>query len=149
MRKAFWGVLMAGVMGTATAGELDSMDSARYADSNDYSAKVFYKLDFGGPAASAQSVGLRFDNERAAAFGAPAVFQAKFDGQSPAALMVNGVDLRGAALSAGQTSGGGFFSALSVGQWIGIAFTGLVFTTIAVEAGDDDDPAPVTGTGGA
>lgn len=144
MKKVLWGVLFASFVGSATAAEFDALDSSRYADSNDYSARLFYRLDFGGTLAQAQSVGLRFDNERAAARGAPAMFQARFDGQGPA-MLVNGLDLRGPALAAGQSSGGGFFDSLTMAQWIGLGFTGLVFGTIVFEATDDDD---VAGSGG-
>jgi len=144
MRKVLWGVLFASFMGTATAAELDSWDAARYADSNDYSARLFYKLDFGGTLAQSQTVGLRFDNERAAARGAPAMFQARLDGQG-STVMLNGLDLRGPALAAGQSSGGGFFSTLTAAQWIGIGFTGLVFGTIVFEATDDEDTADGSG----
>lgn len=145
MKKALLGVLFASFVGTATAAELDAWDASRYADSNDYSARLFYRLDFGGTLAQAQSVGLRFDNERAASRGAPAMFQARLDGQG-STVMLNGLDLRGPALSAGQDGGGGFFSSLTTAQWVGLAFTGLVFGTIVFEAADDDDPT--TGTGG-
>ena len=143
MKKVLAGLLCASFVGTAAAGDFDAMD-ARYADSNDYSAKVFYRMDFGGVnAASAQSVGLRFDNVLAESRGAPALFQAKFDGMGPT-LALQGVDLRGVNAAAGQ-DGGGFFSGLTTAQWIGLGFTGLVFGTIVVEAADSDD---TSGTGG-
>lgn len=146
MKKVLWGFLFASFVGTASAAEFDAMD-ARYADSNDYSARLFYRLDFGGALDGAQSMGLRFDNERAAARGAPALFQARFDAQG-SALTLHGLDLRGPGLAAGQSTGGGYFSNLSTAQWLGIAFTGLVFGTIAYEAADDDDEPSAAGTGG-
>ena len=144
MRISALGAILAVFAGAASAGDLAE---PRTYDSNDYSAQVYYRVAFGGEQRQAQSLGLRFDNEAAAAHGAPSLLQASFGEQGFDRLAVNGVDLRGAMLSAGQASGGGFFSSLSVAQWVALGFTAIVFGTVAVDATDDDEPA-VSGTGG-
>jgi len=142
--RSLVGIVLAGFVGSAAAGD-DTFADARYADGNDYSARLFYSLDFGSQG-RVQSMGLRFDNERAAERGAPALFQARFDGGSLPVLSLQGVDVAGPAMAAGQSEGGGMFSGLTTAQWIGIAFTGLVFGTIVVEAADSSDTT-VSGTG--
>jgi len=133
--RSLVGIVLAGFVGAAAAD-----------DGNDYSARVFYSLDFGSQG-QVQSMGLRFDNELAAERGAPALFQARFDGGSSLpVLSLQGVDVAGPAMAAGQSEGGGMFSGLTTAQWIGIAFTGLVFGTIVVEAADSSDTT-VSGTG--
>lgn len=144
MRSLVVGAVLAGFVGSAAAG--DNLADARYADGNDYSAKLFYAVDFGGKG-NAQSLGLRFDNELAASRGAPALFQASFDNNaSLPTLSLQGVPVAGPALAAGQTSGG-FFANLSAGQIAGLVFTGLVFAGIVVEAADSDDEVTTSGTG--
>lgn len=147
MRKMALAVLLAGFFGTAAAGELDSAADMRYVDSGDYSAKLLYRMEFGGERQVAQSLGLRFDNEAAAARGMPSLFQARFGEQGLDKLALNGVDLRGAMLSSNQASGGGFFSSLSVAQWVALGFTAVVFGTVAYDASDSDEPTTVSGTG--
>ena len=144
MRKAVLGMVFAGFVGSAAAGELDRADS-RYYDSSDYSAKVYYRLDFGGPKAHAQTLGLRFDNQLAESRGAPAVFLTSFDSSGAASVKLHGVDLRGAALAAGQSSGG-FFASLTPAQWIGIGFTAIVFGTVVSEAAKSNNTS--SGSGG-
>lgn len=144
MRSLVVGAVLAGFVGSAAAG--DNLADARYADGNDYSAKLFYAVDFGGKG-NAQSLGLRFDNELAASRGAPALFQASFDNNaSLPTLSLQGVPVAGPALSAGQSASGGFFANLSAAQIAGLVFTGLVFAGIVVEAADSDDTT-TSGTG--
>jgi hypothetical protein len=142
MKKTALGLVLATFAGAAAAGDLAE---PRNYESNDYSAQVFYRVDFGGERGYGQSLGLRFDNERAHAAGAPAMFQARFGEQGLDKLAVNGVDLRGAMLASNQ-SGGGMFANLSVGQWIAIGYTALLFGVVATDALDED--AASTGTGG-
>jgi hypothetical protein len=143
MRSLVVGAVLAGFVGSAAAG--DNLADARYADGNDYSAKLFYAVDFGGKG-NAQSLGLRFDNELAASRGAPALFQASFDNNAALpTLSLQGVTVAGPAMAAGQASGG-FFASLSAAQVAGLVFTGLVFAGIVVEAADSDDPV-TSGTG--
>ena len=147
MRSLVVGAVLAGFVGSAAAGG-DTLADARYADGNDYSAKLFYAVDFGGKA-SAQSLGLRFDNELAASRGAPALFQASFDNRATLpTLSLQGVPVAGPALAAGQSSSGGFFANLSAAQIAGLVFTGIVFAGIVVEAADSEETTtgPVSGT---
>jgi hypothetical protein len=144
MRKTALGLVLAAVAGSAAAGDL--ADRRDY-DANDYSAQVYYRVDFGGVRGQAPSVGLRFDNERAAAAGAPSLLQASFGAQGVQRVALSGVDLRGAMLSANEGAGGGFFSSLSASQWIALGFTVLVFGTVAVDATESTEP-DVAGTGG-
>lgn len=147
MRKIIWGLVLTSFVGAAGASD-NAISDARYADGNDYSARLFYNLSFGGQQAGAQAMGLRFDNEFAAARGAPALFQASFDGgQSLPRVSLQGVEVAGPALAANQDKGGGMFSGLNAAQWIGIAFTGIVFGSIMVEASDSDDTPAPSGTG--
>ena len=138
MRSLVLGLALSGFVGAAAAGDVYS--DARYADGNDYSAKLFYAVDFGGTQAGAQSMGLRFDNERAASRGAPALFKASFDGLGTPSVKLQGVDVMG-PMALGATGG---FTAAQIG---GLVFTGLVFGAIVIEAADDNDPE-VVGTGG-
>ena len=137
-------VLLATFSGAVSAGDLAE---PRTYDANDYSAQVYYRLDFGGTSRHYQSVGLRLDNQRVAAAGAPSLLAARFGGQGLDQLALNGVDLRGAMLSSNQSSGGGFFSSLSVGQWIALGFTALVFGSVAADAIDSQGDPDVGGTG--
>ena len=142
MKKTALGLVLAMFAGAAAAGDLSEQ---RY-DSNDYSAKVYYRVDFGGASGPAtQSVGLRFDNERAHAAGAPAMLQARFGAQGLNTLALNGVDLRGAYLAANQAEGGGFFANLTVAQWVALGFTAVVLGVAVSEAVSDDEPS-TTGT---
>lgn len=144
MKKTALGLVLATFAGAAAAGDLAE---PRYYESNDYSAQVFYRVDFGGERGYDQSLGLRLDNERAHAAGAPAMFQARFGAMGLDKLAVNGVDLRGAMVSSGQ-SGGGMFANLSIGQWIAIGYTALLFGVVATDALDEDEESSGTGTGG-
>jgi hypothetical protein len=140
MRSLVLGLVLSGFVGTAAAG--DTYADARYADGNDYSAKLFYAVDFGGTQPGSQSMGLRFDNERAASRGAPALFKASFDGQGTPTVRLQGVDVMG-TMKLGAMEG---FSAAQIG---GLVFTGIIFAAIVVEAADsDDEVTTVSGTGG-
>lgn len=145
MRILALGLVLAASAGAAAAGDLAE---ARDYGSSDYSAQVYYRLEFGGHQAQAQSLGLRFDNERASAAGAPAMLQARLGEQGLAQFSVNGLDLRGAMLSSNQDSGRGFWSSLSVPQWIGIGFSLLVFGQVVSDAAKTDEEPVVSGTGG-
>ena len=134
-------ILLATFAGTASAGDLAE---PRYYESNDYSAQVYYRLDFGGTAARAQSLGLRFDRVNAQAAGAPALFQASLGSQGLERVALNGFDLRGAMLASGQSEGG-FFASLTTGQWIALGFTAVVFGTVAMDATDSDESSGGSG----
>jgi hypothetical protein len=145
MKNLALGLVLAASAGTAMA--VDPADLRTY-ESNDYAARVYYRMDFSGDGRQMQSLGLRFDSERAMAHGAPSMFLASFGEAGLQQLAVSGVDFRGAMLSANQGGGGGsFFGSLSAGQWLALGFTGLVFTTVAIDASDDEDPE-TAGTGG-
>ena len=141
MNRTALGLLLATLAGTAAAGDLSE---PRYYDSNDYSAQLFYRVDFGADRASAQTVGLRFDNVRLHAAGAQPLLQARFGAQGVDQLAVNGVDLRGALISSGQEEGGGFLGSLTVTEIIAVALASLVIITSIAEEGDEDE---LTGTG--
>jgi hypothetical protein len=143
MKNWALGLVLAASAGTAMAA--DPADLRTY-ESNDYAARVYYRMDFSGDGRQMQSLGLRFDNERAMASGAPSLFLASFGEAGLQKLAVSGVDFRGAMLSANQSAGGSFWSSLTPAQWLGLGFTALVFTTVAVDASDSGDPE-VTGTG--
>lgn len=149
MRTLGLGLLLAGFAGMAVAGD-GALDEARYADGSDYTAKLFYQLDFGGPAERAQSLGLRFDNDRAEARGAPALFKASFSGgDTLPTLAVQGVDIAGPAFAARQNEDDdGRLGGLTTGQWIGVAFTAAVFGTIIFESADGGGEPSPDGTGG-
>lgn len=138
-------VLLVTFCGAASAGDLAE---PRTYEANDYSAQVYYRLDFGGSSRQSQSLGLRFDNERVAAAGAPALLAANFGEQGLARLAVNGVDLRGAMLSSNQSADDGFFSNLTWAQWIALGFTAIVFGTVVSDAADSDPDVDGTGSGG-
>jgi hypothetical protein len=145
MRILALGLVLAASAGAAAAGDLSE---ARDYGATDYSAQVYYRLDFGGHQAQAQSLGLRFDNQRAAAAGAPAMLQARLGEQGLAQFSVNGLDLRGAMLSSNESSGGGFWSSLTVGQWIALGFSALVFGQVVSDAVKTDEEPVISGTGG-
>ena len=146
MRKIILGLALASYVGAAAAGELDRADAA--SSDNDYSATAYYRLDFGGPAASSQSVGLRFDDRLAAARRAPAAFQLSLDTSGVTSVQLRGVTLGGAALAANEgEQKKAWWQRLSVGEWIAIGFTGVVFIA-AVGQGGGNDNAGATGTGG-
>lgn len=145
MRILALGLVLAAAAGAAAAGDLAD---AREYGATDYSAQVYYRLDFGGPQPQAQSLGLRFDNQRAAAAGAPAMLQARLGEQGLAQFSVNGLDLRGAMLSSNESSGDGFWSSLSVPQWIALGFSVLVVGQVVSDAAQADDEPVISGTGG-
>src|SRR5688500_18791473 len=94
------GMVLAGFVGTAAAGG-DAWSDARYADGNDYSAKLFYSMNFGGQVDRSQAMGLRFDNVLSAERGAPALFQASFDGQQALpTVKLQGVEVAGPVFAA-------------------------------------------------
>jgi len=142
-KTAALGLAFAAFAGAAAAGDL--AESRDYAPDS-YSAQVYYRVDFGGTFARAQSLGLRFDNERAAAAGAPSLLQARFGAQGIDRLTLSGVDLRGAMIASRQSEGG-MFGELTLTQWIALGFTAIVVGTVTVDAFDESDEAP-SGTGG-
>jgi hypothetical protein len=153
MRKPVLAAFLAGLMNSAAAGGPAWAD-VPHADGNDYSARALYRLDFGGGGERVHSLGLRFDNELAAAYGAPALFQAGFDSRSSVpSLRLQGLELAGPALAAAQDPGtGGFWSGFFANmQWynyLTMLFTLTVFGTVVNEATQSSDqPAPVQGTG--
>ena len=75
MKRIALGLALATFAGAAAAGDLSE---PRYYESNDYSAQVFYRVDFGGVRGHAQSVGLRLDSVRAEAAGAPSLLHVSF-----------------------------------------------------------------------
>jgi hypothetical protein len=139
--KTTLAAMLALFSGAAAAGDLAE---PRYYESNDYSGQVYYRMDFGGSAGQQQSLGLRFDRVSAQAAGAPALFQASLGGHGIDRLAINGLDLRGPMLAAGQTEGG-FFSSLSLAQWAALGFTAVVFGSVALDATDSDDSSGGTG----
>lgn len=143
MKKMTLGLALAIFAGAAAAGDLAER---REYDAGSFAAQVYYRLDFGGTLARAQSLGLRFDNERASAAGAPSLLQARFGAQGLDQLKLSGVDLRGLNAAAGQSEGG-FFASLTTTQWIALGFTVVVFGTVAADAADDGEDEP-SGSGG-
>src|SRR5688500_18270523 len=102
MRFGLAAIVLAGVTGAAQAGDLERADARNY-DSSSFAGLAYYRLEFGGPQAALpgaaspslrQAVGLRVDNERAASWGAPAVFRLQLGAGGLDALAVNGLDLR-------------------------------------------------------
>lgn len=147
MQKLILGAALASVIGSAAAGPVDRTDS--FYAGNDYSAKVYYRLDFGGASSGGQTLGLRFDNELANSRGAPAVFQLAFDGSGTPSARLYGLELRGPALSAGESGVGGFFSSLTGAQWVGLGFTALVFGVVVDTATKNNDTTTTaSGSGG-
>lgn len=141
MKRLATGLLMATFSVAAAAGDLSE---PRYYESDDYSAQVYYRVDFGGAAAQAQSLGLRFDRVNAQAAGAPALFQASLGSQGFDRVAINGVDLRGPMLAAGQSEGG-FFGSLSLAQWAALGFTAVVFGSVAMDATESDNATQGSG----
>ena len=142
MTKTVLGLALAMFAGAAAAGDLSE---PRYYESNDYSAQVYYRVDFGGVRSHAHSVGLRFDSVRAEAAGAPSLLQVRFGQAGLDKLAVNGVDLRGALISSGQSEGG-FFASLNAAQWVALSYaTGLI---LLGSSGALDDDSTASGTGG-
>jgi len=138
MKNWALGLVLAASAGTAMASDHDDL---RTYESNDYAARVYYRMDFAGNGRPAQSFGLRLDNERAMAAGAPSMIQASFGELGLQKLAVSGVDFRSADLANGID-----FSSFTPMQWLALIFTGVVFTTVAVDATDGEDPE-ASGTG--
>lgn len=140
MRAQICALLAVACCGSANAGEFHEVE--RY-EAGDFATRAYWRMDFGGSAASAQGVGLRFDSERGYAIGAPATVHLQFGDGSVQALSVNGVDLR-QNLAAAQNEGGffSFFTSMTTPQLVavGVAFTAT--TAIAVSAARDDDDEP-------
>ena len=143
MKTTALGLALAMFAGAAAAGDLAER---REYESGSFAAQVYYRLDFGGALARAQSLGLRLDNERASAAGAPSLLQARFGAQGLDQLKLSGFDLRGLNAAANQ-SDQGFFASLTTTQWIALGFTVVVFGTVAADAADDGDEQP-SGSGG-
>jgi hypothetical protein len=149
MRKLMIGLVCAGFVGSAAAGDY-GLAEARFADGNDYTARVYYKLDLGAEPGRAHTVGLRFDHDLAAAHGAPALFQASYNGASqPVRLTLQGADLTGPMMASGQFEVRDFITFLI--QNPGVLFSGIVatavITTVVVES-TEDDVTTTSGTGG-
>ena len=68
---------------------------------------------------------------------------ASFGSTGVHALKLQGVDLMASPDVALKADGGG----LTMGQWIGIGFTGVVLAVIAVEAADEEEDLMGTGSG--
>ena len=145
MRIPVLGLVLAAFSGAAAAGDL--IESRDDYSSDDDAAQAYYRLDFGGTRHQVQSVGLRFDNRAAQAHGAPAVFQMNFGAQGLDRLAVNGVDLHGIALAAGQNAPG-FWASLSWTQIIALSATVLIAADVAADASDGNNDTSPSGTGG-
>ena len=144
MKRIAVGLALATFAGAVAAGDLSE---PRYSESDDYSARVYYRVDFGGTRGSAQSVGLRFDSVRAEAAGAPSLLRLAFGETGLNQFAVNGVDLRGALLSSGQSEGGGFFGSLTAAQWAALGFSLFVFANVAADLSEDTTDIYVSGSG--
>lgn len=146
MKKMALGMALAVFAGTAAAGDL--ADRREY-ESGSYAAHVYYRVDFGGDRGQAQSLGLRFDNERMSAAGAPSLLKASFGAQGMEQLKVSGFDLRGAMLAANQNEGGFFdkLGAMSTTQLVAMGVTTVLFIIVAADV-NDDEPDNAPGTGG-
>ena len=145
MKKMAWGLALAS-LGFASVAAAGDLAERRDYEPGSYSAQLYYRLDFGGHRGQAQSLGLRFDNERAAAAGAPSLMQARFGAHGIDRLTLSGMDLRGPNIAANQ-AGGGFFSSLTVTQWVALIFTTVVLGTVAIDATEESDEEP-SGSGG-
>ena len=143
MKRTALGLLLATFAGATAAGDLSE---PRYYDSNDFSAQLFYRVNFGADRAKAQTVGLRFDSVKLHAAGAPPLLQARFGAQGLDQLAVNGVDWRGALISSGQETGGGFLGGLTVAQIMSLGIASLVLIGAVADEGDEEED-PVGGTG--
>ena len=95
-----------------------------------------------GVAAAADPVELR--DHQSDEYTPRLTLQTQFGEQGFGALTLNGVDLRGTNLATNAAEGGGFFSSLSLSQWIALGFTVGVFGIVAYDATDENNP---TGTG--
>lgn len=142
MKNLCLGIIGLCFAGTAAAGDLDYADNY----SNDYAAKLFYRVDFGGAVAGGQSVGLRFDTQRAEALGAPAFLQARFNSQGTT-LSLSGLDLSAMAM-ANRATGDPIYGGLTLPQWVGIGSVIIVGGAMAITISNDSPPqAPVAGSG--
>jgi hypothetical protein len=150
MRHWTLSLLLAGTMGTAAAGPLDDRTDAGAYDASDFSAQVFYRVEFGGVADRAQRLGFRVDNERAAAYGAPSLFMTQLSGQGLEKLQLHGLELRNTLLARQNAEVGeeGFFASLTPVQWAGLFFSGGVLALLVASAADDNSDVAVGGSGG-
>lgn len=146
MKKTVLGLALSTFAGAAAAGDLAE---PRYHESNDFSAQVVYRVDFGANSDNAQSLGLRFDSVRAQAAGAPSLMHARFGAQGLDQLSLNGLDLRGMMLASNQSEGGigGFISSMTPVQWVGLGLTVVLAGAVLADV-NGGDAEPVTGTGG-
>jgi hypothetical protein len=146
MNKTALGLVLAAFAGTAAAGDL--ADRREY-EAGSYAAHVYYRVDFGGDRGQAQSLGLRFDNERMSAAGAPSLLKASFGAQGMEQLKVSGFDLRGAMLAANQNEGGFLdkIGAMSTAQLVAMGVTTVLFVIVAADVTQDEDTG-LPGTGG-
>jgi hypothetical protein len=145
MKKIASGLAAALFAGTAVAGDL--ADRREY-ESGSYAAQVYYRVDFGADRGQAQSLGLRFDNERASAAGAPSLFKARFGAEGLDQLKLAGLDLHRAMLAAKQNEGGFMDTvrAMPTSQLIAMGVTLGLFVIVAADISDDEaDNAPGTG----
>ena len=145
MKKMALGIALAAFAGSAAAGDL--ADRREY-EAGSYAAHVYYRVDFGGDRGQAQSLGLRFDNERASAAGAPSLLKASFGAQGLEQFKVSGIDLRGAMLAANASEGGFMetISAMSTPQLVAMGATLVLFTVVAIDVGEGDaESGPGTG----
>ena len=142
--KAAMGLVLATFAGAAAAGDQYPQG---YQDADGYSAQVSYRLEFGGQADATQHVELRLDRTRAQAWGAPSLLKLTLGAQGVERAAVAGLDLRRAAISAGQQEGTGFFGSLSPAQWVALGFTVIVFGTVAADAADTIEDPSGTGSG--
>jgi hypothetical protein len=144
MKKTAWALALAG-LGFASVAAAGDLAERRDYEPGSYSAQLYYRVDFGGIGDQAPSLGLRFDNERAAAAGAPALMQARFGARGIDRLTLSGTEVRGPSVAANQV--GGFFSSLTTTQWVALIFTTIVLGTVAIDATEESDEDPA-GTGG-
>ena len=145
MRKVILALTLSALSSTAFAAGVD--ETGLYRDASDYSAKVYYRLDFSSSGIGAHTVGLRFDNRYTAPFQ-PDVLQARFTANAAPVVKLQGFAIRGHNLAAAQGEGGyEFWNWLSPMEWLAIGGT-LVVTGAAISHNSGKD-TPTTGTGGA
>lgn len=151
MRKVIVGVALAGYVTCAAAAGVDELD-ARDVDTGAYSARAYYRLEFGGPVARSQSVGLRFDNGLTSRRDTPALLQVSLDSSGVSTLSLRGLQLGGPALAASEDDSDasnrkGFWARLSTGEWIALGFSAIVLAATVGQAASGGGGG-VSGTGG-
>lgn len=139
MRTLVVSVLLTVWTAAAAAAELDGPDRA---DTSGYSARIYYRFDFGSRNAHAQSVGFRLDQDRAAARGMPAALQWSYAGPGATALTLNGIEIRDPGAGAMRNN---LFDALTPGEWIAVGGTAIVVILLLGHGGGDGG---VAGSGG-